>query len=418
MQPLLDRIPNWTAMTGPSLAILTQQISSYHAARYRAAAYVFGRIAVISAMNDADFPEFLGGDVSGLDTVRLFNGRDAYIAAVRRGEVWSATRKHLDQLRPQVIAVAGWSFPESLAAIAWAHENCARVVMMSASQQQDGPRHNLREAVKARIVSACDAALVGGRLQGSYVMGLGIPREHVFQGYDVVDNRHFSEGADRARADDARLRQAHGLPQCYILASARFIPKKNLKRLVEAFARVHAHTPHALVILGDGPCRLALQSAIGVLGLEHRVVLPGFKSYDSLPVFYGLADAFVHVSLAEQWGLVINEGAAAGLPLVVSRPCGAAAELVRHGVNGHLVDPNDIGDMARALQLVLTATGADREKMGRESRRIVAGWGPERFAQGLRGAADAALDRPPRWLPPWDRLLLRALARRYFSAVS
>jgi glycosyltransferase involved in cell wall biosynthesis len=292
--------------------------------------------------------------------------------------------------------------------------------MMSASQEQDAVRLGLREAIKSRVVGACDAALVGGRLQRDYIVQLGMPRERVFLGYDAVDNRHFSNGADRARADAASLRRLHGLPERYILASARFIPKKNLDKLVTAFARALelAPAPHHLVILGDGPGRAALQAAIASADLGSRVVLPGFKDYESLPAFYGLADAFVHVSLAEQWGLVINEATAAGLPLVVSNVCGAAAELIEPGNNGVLVDPMDVEGMAHALQHIMTLSDAEREAMGQASRRIVADWGTERFVDGLLKASEAALDAPQRRLSTLDRLLMSNLARYHISDVS
>jgi glycosyltransferase involved in cell wall biosynthesis len=403
-----------------SLAILTQQISNYHAARFRAARNVCSGFSVISVMNGADFPELLSSDVACFDTIRLFEGWEAYVNAIADGKLWMATWAALGRLRPNVVAVAGWSFPESLSAIAWAHENNARVVMMSESQEHDSRRSPMREAVKARIVGACDAALVSGRRHLDYIVQLGMRRERVFYGYSAVDNGHFAEGADRARVDAASLRRTHALPDQFILASARFIPKKNLERLIEAFARAVklARAPHALVILGGGPGRPALQSAIMAVDMKDRILLPGFKSYACLPAFYGLADAFVHVSVAEQWGLVINEAAAAGLPLIVSRPCGAACELVEPGLNGYLVEPTDTEDIARALQQVMVATDAARQKMGRASRRIVAEWDLARFAKGLRDAADVAFASPKTRLATWDRLLMRTLSRRYMSDVS
>jgi 1,2-diacylglycerol 3-alpha-glucosyltransferase len=403
-----------------SIAIFAQQIGHYHAARYRAVEGAFKRLTVISAMNAADFEEFLSRDVSAPGIVRLFDGRDSYMGAVRRGQVRRAVHSALDSLQPSLVAVAGWSFPESLCAIAWARASGARTIMMSDSQEQDAARRSLREAIKSRIVSACDAALVGGRWHRDYIVKLGMPHEHVFLGYGAVDNRHFSDGADRARADAVSLRDLHGLPERYILASARFIPKKNLEKLVTAFARALelAPTPHHLVILGDGPGRTALQAAITSSGVGSRVVLAGFNDYESLPAFYGLADAFVHVSLAEQWGLVINEAAAAGLPLVVSDVCGAVAELIEPGKNGILVNPNDTEGIARALQQIMALSDAERKAMGQASRRIVADWGTERFAAGLLKASKAALGAPQRRLSMFDQLLMRNLARHYISDVS
>ena len=277
-----------------SIAVLTQQISHYHLARYRAAAPCFKKLSIISVMNAADFEEFLSLDHLELDVIRLFEGKSSYLAAVENGILWSTTIAALDAIKPEVVAVAGWSFPESLAAIAWARTNSAKVIMMSASQRVDAKRHAWRERIKSRVVTACDTALVGGDMQRDYIVALGMQSESTFLGYDAVDNRHFEEGAARARTQAAVLRATHGLPERYLLASARFIPKKNLVRLVLAFADAVATTgtAHSLVILGDGPGRVGLDTAIAAAGLQDRVQLPGFKDYRILPVYYGLADGF------------------------------------------------------------------------------------------------------------------------------
>lgn len=403
-----------------SIAVLTQQVSNYHVARYRAAATRFRSLTVISAMNDADFGEFLAVGGSGIETIELCASRLTYLEAVADGRIWVMTFDALARAAPDVVAVAGWAFPESLAAIAWAHRQGVPVVMMSASQQHDGPRVAYREIIKSRIVKSCHASLVGGSEQGEYVRFLGMPAERVFHGYDVVDNDHFREGADRARADDNGLRRELGLPKPYLLASGRFITKKNLPRLVTAFgeALANAATLHHLAILGDGPERSLVLRAIRAAGLEGRVHLPGFQPYDRLPIYYGLSEAFVHVSLAEQWGLVVNEAAAAGLPLIVSSPCGAAAELVEDGVNGLRVEPTDTASISRALTSIMRAQPGSLARMGARSRQIVAHWGPDRFADGLARAAEAALALPARKLATWDALMLRALSRRTMSSVT
>ena len=79
------------------------------------------------------------------------------------------------------------------------------------------------------------------------------------------------------------------------------------------------------------------------------VLLPGFKQYPELPLYYGLAGAFVLPSLTEPWGLVVNEAMAAGLPVVVSDRCGCASDLVRPGENGFAFDPCDIEQLAALL---------------------------------------------------------------------
>jgi glycosyltransferase involved in cell wall biosynthesis len=402
------------------VALLTQQISPYHAARYRVANREFKDMRVFSLMNSADFDEFLSRAPDFDNAVRMFDGKSPYARAVLTGELWNRLHDRLDEYKPDVVVVAGWSFSESLAAIAWARKNGAHVALMSDSQQHDAVRTGWREAIKRRVVSACDAALVAAGPHREYASSLGIPLERVFFGYDAVDNEYFSVGADRAREHERALRTERGLPQRYLLASGRFVPKKNFPRLVEAFAHAlrREDTGHDLLILGDGGERRDIERTARHHGIAHRVRLPGFRSYDALPMFYGLADAFAHVALAEQWGLVINEAAAAALPLVVSRPCGAATTLVDSRNNGYLVEPTDVDDIADALHKVLSATEERRREMGAESRRIAADWGPDRYAKGLRSACEAALACPPRRLGLLDRVLIRVLSRMHISKVS
>jgi glycosyltransferase involved in cell wall biosynthesis len=413
-----ETMPRWSDERPLSIAVLTQQISHYHVARYKAAAKRFHRLTVISAMNDADFPQFLSVDRSGVETVELFGSRPAYLDAVAAGRLWPKTAEALTAAAPDVVAVAGWAFPESLAAIAWAHLRGVPLVLMSESQQQDAARTRYRELIKSRIVRACHTALVGGRAHGVYLRRLGMAVDKTFYGYDAVDNAHFTEGANRARICGVELRRALGLPERYLLASGRFIAKKNLPRLIRAFGAVLAHdtAPHHLIVLGDGPERSSMRRAVDEADLGERVHFPGFQPYERLPIYYGLAEAFVHVALAEQWGLVVNEAAAAGLPLIVSRACGAA-ELIEDGANGILVDPTDTASISRALAAVMQAPPGECAAMGLRSRQIIADWGPDRFADGLARAADAAKDAPPRHLAVWDRALLRALSRRSMSAV-
>src|SRR5207244_6319382 len=90
--------------------------------------------------------------------------------------------------------------------------------------------------LKRRIVDLYSAALVGGQRHVEYLIELGMPRERIFTGYDVVDNEYFRQRAEEVRSQRSEVRQKYGLPENYFLASARFIPKKNLPRLIRAYS--------------------------------------------------------------------------------------------------------------------------------------------------------------------------------------
>ncbi|HUZ06274.1 MAG TPA: glycosyltransferase, partial [Candidatus Paceibacterota bacterium] len=353
-------------------------------------------------------------------------------------------------IQPQAVVVNGWSSADAFSALWWCMETNTPTVVMSESTAWDEERVGWKEWIKGRLVKLNSAGLAGGTPHADYLAKLGLPRDRIFKGYDIVDNDYFSNKAEESRKQKAEKRKRYGLPENYFLASARFVEKKNLRRLIEAYARYRAMAEQAegrsqgsevgsrntstglqppspqsgegimevgrrkseiwkLVLLGDGPLRETLNSQLSTLNLQPFVHLPGFKQYDELPAYYALAGAFVHASTTEQWGLVVNEAMASGLPVLVSSRCGCAADLVRDGVNGFLFDPCNVEELA-GLMLKISAFNFQLSTFGSESRRIIAGWGPERFANGLRDAVAAALKNPRPRAGLADRLLLRLLA--------
>ncbi|HZZ86329.1 MAG TPA: glycosyltransferase [Anaeromyxobacteraceae bacterium] len=305
----------------------------------------------------------------------------------------------LDRENPVAVGVNGWGFPEARAALGWCRGRGRIAVLMSDSQETDAPRHPLKELVKRWIVAQCDSALVAGRSHAAYLQKLGMPKERIALGYDVVDNDHFARGAEQARTD-VGARGRLGLPERYFLASARFVEKKNLAGLLHAYAHYrHLSGGEAwdLVLLGDGPLRRQLGTLQAELGVAASVRFAGFKQYPELPAYYGLASAFVLASTSEPWGLVVNEAMAAGLPVLVSERCGAA-ELVRDGENGWRFDPRDPEHLG-ALMLRLTRLGGELDAFGRASRRIVADYGPDRFARGFLEAVELGREHSRRSSP-------------------
>jgi glycosyltransferase involved in cell wall biosynthesis len=292
---------------------------------------------------------------------------------------------------------------------------------MSESTAADEPRVWFKEFFKRRVVRLCATALAGGQRHKDYLFDLGMPREKIFTGYDVVDNDFFARSVREVRLKEEQLRNQHGLPEKYFLASARFIPKKNLFMLIRAYAeyrsvelqrRKEKGEIWSLVILGDGPLKSDLRSMISDLGLQDSVQLPGFKQYDELPVYYGLANAFVHASQVEQWGLVVNEAMSSALPVIVSSRCGCAPELVKSGTNGYTFDPADRDAFVERMLRMTSLNDAERAEFGHQSRKIIGDFAPERFADGLKRAGETALLAPRRKLGATDRLILNSLIRR------
>jgi 1,2-diacylglycerol 3-alpha-glucosyltransferase len=322
----------------------------------------------------------------------------------------------IDHTNPQVLVVGGYSFPESLAALLAAAQRDLPVVVCSESNWHDAPRRWWSETLKRRVLRLVQAGLVGGEPQASYLERLGLAPEAIFRGYNAVDNNHFAT-ALQWRQQGEPAREQLGLPSRYLLAVSRFTPKKNLERLIEGFAHWRQTAPSCqldlnLLILGDGPLRLQLEAKVRSLGLEDRVHLPGPCAYSDLPSRYGLAEGFIHASTVEQWGLVVNEAMAAGLPVLVSATCGCAPELVQPGVTGLRFEPHEASSIAAAIDWLVSLGPTAKRRIADTCRLRIASYGPDAFASGLEAALTHAIAQPSATPSRVDQTLLRQLILR------
>jgi len=405
----------------PSTAVVFHHIGPYHDARLNAAA---DKLSVTGIEWSAKGYDAWGeaATPARYRKVSLFPEATDHSpgnAELRRA-FWSA----LEQTNPDVVAVNGWNNFGSLIAANCCVRRGIPMIVMSESARQDESRSWWKEAMKRRMTDLFSAALVGGQRHVEYLVELGMPREQIFTGYDVIDNDYFRHKAEEIRSHRSEVRHKNALPGNYFLASARFIEKKNLPTLIQAYAeyrhrssalatatadnQIVAKMPWDLVLLGDGPLRDTLNAQLSTLNLTEHVHLPGFKPYDDLPVYYALANAFVHASTSEQWGLVANEAIASGLPVIVSNRCGCAPELVNG--NGFTFDPTNEDELATRLLEMASLSDQERKHLGENSYRIAANFAPERFGEGLERAASVAMGVPQKRFGIIDRALLLVAA--------
>ncbi len=382
----------------PRIAIIWSRFGPYHLARLRGVAAAGAqRNAEIHGIEVAERDSIYEWDPckSGNEFVRhtVFPGQD--YARLSSRMIADATVRTLATIQPDVIAVNGWDVPEACAAIDWsASRKITRTIVMSETKEDDARRSWWKETIKRRRLKTCHAALVGGQAQKDYLVKLGLAEDRIFLGYDVVDIAHFGCGAGAARSKAANFRRQLSLPDKFFFACTRFLPRKNVDGLLRAYSVYRAHStarPWSLVIAGSGAEGARLRKLEKELRLEG-VFWAGFQQYHQLPQYYGLATAFIHAAKSEPWGLVVNEAAASGLPLLISRTVGARYELVRDRFNGFLFDPNSVSDICEALLRISRLPAHEVEDMGRRSLEVANDWTPRKFGEGMFNAVEAAVE--------------------------
>ncbi len=383
------------------LAVCFTNFGPYHLARLRALALRLAETgdrltAYEVAGTERTYPWQADRRDEPFAWVTLFP--DRVLETLPRAECARAMRRALDRDRPDALGVVGYARPESMTMLAWARRSRRPAVLMSESQKIDHPRAWWKEAIKRRRVRRFSAGLVGGPRHRDYLIDLGMPADRIALGYNAVDNALYARQAEAARrSPEGRA----GLPAApYFLAVSRFVLEKNLPRLVLAFARYRQAAPEGrawdLVLCGGGPGAAEVEAAIAASGAAEAIHRPGFLQADELSRWYAFASAFVHPSLMEPWGLVVNEASACGLPLLVSDRAGCAETLVPDvtKTTGRRFDPRDEDVLAASLTWMASLPEAERQALGRRAAEVVAHWGPERFAQGTLEALAMARGAP------------------------
>lgn len=207
---------------------------------------------------------------------------------------------------------------------------------------------NLGTWFSARVATRVIA--VSSATKNDLVARLHVPPEKI----DVVPEAASPEYLPLAdREAGFAVARRLGVQPPYVLALGSVHPRKNLRRLVEAFlrARREASLPQRLVIAGGLGYRAnEVAECVRRQGGQEAVVMTGYVGQADLPLLLGAADALVFPSLYEGFGLPALEAMACAVPVLASNTT-SLPEVV--GDAGVLFDPFDVGAMAAAIAGVL-----------------------------------------------------------------
>jgi len=147
------------------------------------------------------------------------------------------------------------------------------------------------------------------------------------------------------------------MPERYIAGVGRLVSNKGFDVLLDAFARAATQIDGvSLVIAGEGPERVHLESRARDLGIADRVRFLGPLRRGHVRTLLDGAVAQVVPSRVEAFGIVILEGWRSGTPVLATN-AGGPAEFMRDGVDGLLFDPTDAEQLAALITRVTTDSG-------------------------------------------------------------
>jgi hypothetical protein len=304
-------------------------------------------------------------------------------------DTFALLRRH----RPDVIVTTEFGF-RTLQSVLYRgfHPATAVVAWAPLSELTEQSRGKFRELLRRWLLRRVDAVVVTSESGARYIRTLGFPDAAIFRVPHTTDGGAFG-GSARApgpiRFDNRRL-----------LYVGQLIERK----AVSPFLSVLSHWAEAnraesleFWIVGDGPQRGALESQRVPTNL--RVRFWGNVAYSDLPSYYARAGILAFPTLADEWGLVVNEALAAGLPVLGSRNSQAVEEMIEDGRTGWTFRPDRPEEILAALNRAFTTPADEFDRMRVRCRERARDFTPEAAAGRMLAAIECAASARARRTP-------------------
>jgi L-malate glycosyltransferase len=336
-------------MTDRSIVLVWENFGPTHVDRCEAVAKLFGTSRKVYGLELASLSityEWRPETSTGFQKITLFPEKTTNVS------IFCVTKALLTacwRLRPADFFFCHYNLPPIFLTATLLRFSGSRVFAMNDSKFDDCRRGLRREIIKTIFYRPYNGAIASGTRAADYLRFLGIPESRIMLNFDTLS-------ADRIRRS-AKIDKAPGgapFEARHFTIVARMVPEKNISLALEAYAiyRTQSYRPRELHLCGSGPLEVRLRAETAELGIEEFVIFHGFLQTEDVCSILATTLALLLPSTMEAFGLVVIEAQAMGVPVILSEKCGARDLLVRNGVNGFVLEPDNAAGLAFFMGLI------------------------------------------------------------------
>ncbi|WP_411846116.1 glycosyltransferase family 4 protein [Roseibacillus persicicus] len=348
---------------------------------------------LLSANTDSNYnweAEDLNAEYGGVPVTILMDkfhglGFRPYFTALGFKTAWKTFCNVLSN-RPQIAFVGGYDRPSCLVIGLLGRLLFFKTGVMHDSRFNDAESYSKTfsmETLKAITVRIYHFFMCSGQECVDYTRFLaGKKKPALIKGWNMLDNEALAKSGDDS-SFDAEIRETFQLQEGerYFFLPSRFIAKKNIPRVIEAYQMAQSRSENfpKLIIAGRGPLREQVEARIAELNLGTRITLIDWLPYQQIPRAARLSESLILASTDDQWGLIINEALAGGSAVLVSNRAGAH-ELVENYVNGFTFDPLNTEHLSKLLYEIGNNPGLV-DRLRSEARGSMESFSKEQFIE-------------------------------------
>lgn len=212
--------------------------------------------------------------------------------------------------------------------------------------------------LKTHYIGAAQGWLSTGKMTDQYLLYYGAQKEKIYH-YPFTSIKE-SDLCYPTNEEKSHIKELLKIREKKIaLTVGRFIEIKGFEFLIEAAGKMNKD--YGVYIVGGIPDKKYLEIVQQYEAINVHFI--DFMDKIQLKKYYMAADIFVFTSKLDVWGLVLNEAMSCGLPCIASSMANASYELIDEGINGYVVNPEDIQELAHKMENLLT-NDTMREEMG------------------------------------------------------
>jgi glycosyltransferase involved in cell wall biosynthesis len=191
------------------------------------------------------------------------------------------------------------------------------------------------------LLKRADAFLALGIPAQEYLLGMEVVKKKIYLGAQAINNEFWKKAS--ASVDRIQLRRELNISGKCFLTVGQLIERKGIDLLISAWAGMQDRFKYdnTLIIVGSGSELEKLKQLASNYDLTHLKFFQ-HQSPEQLAHLFAAADVMVFPTLADVWGMVVNEAMACGLPVLASCYSGAAHGLVAGSGAGEVFDPLDV----------------------------------------------------------------------------
>jgi hypothetical protein len=242
------------------------------------------------------------------------------------------------------------------------------VIWATISESSEAQREKSRLLMRKWMLRLTDAVITNGSSGARYLAAHGARPSKIFVVPQTTDITAFTR-VPLSRPPEFRRR---------FLYVGQLAPRKGILPFLSSLSRWCSDHPGEMVefhLCGDGVERPAIEKQS--LPSNLHLSLLGNASYSEMPLRYSQAGIMVLPTFADEWGLVVNEALAAGLPVLGSISSSAVEDLVTEGINGWRFRVESSEDMYAALDRCRKTPDDILERMRSDARATAARITPE-----------------------------------------